>query len=67
MQVRAYTARMSTQSITRRTHDAFALARKQGKADEARALLAALRAEVGDDDKWQKIKASALQRGTFAC
>jgi hypothetical protein len=57
---------MSTQSITRRTHDAFALARKPGKADDARALLRALRDEVGDDDKWQKIKASALQRGTFA-
>lgn len=57
--------RTDTSDLTRRTHDAFALARKPGKADEARALLADLAVEAGPH--WEQIKAKALHRGTFAC
>lgn len=60
------TDEQTTNNIVRRTHDAFALATKKGRAEEARMLIAALREEVGDEHEWMKIKASALHRGAFS-
>jgi hypothetical protein len=54
---------MTEKDLIRRTHDAFALARED--ADAAREQLRAIRGEVGDENLWERIKASALHRGTF--